>query len=185
MATWEKWTTATKLPADAGVYVLVGTGPLTKLNGSKDRAGLLYVGECSSLRDRLKLRGEGEYAGTFNHHLLYYVLGKAAHAQELGPIELPIGPGMADVREATHLGEPRIFFAPTPNHRELEQLLLIKHFFEFGQFPPFNAHCPSIKSIYDHWEKRPGKKPGWRELWKKLKVDDAWKQLRVKATGKK
>lgn len=183
---------AQKTRGESGVYALVAGTEIRKLK-DHDAAGILYFGGSDDLHDRLRKTGED----LFSHSVLWYVLSSEGHSP-LRPVELPDGTVNQEHPKWPHysrvddpkLSQPGLWVLPIPESSEgdeiswknLEKLLLIKHFFQFGQYPPFNADCPSIKSIYDHWENLPGNKPGWGELWKAVRVDEAWDDLVNNAT---
>ena len=178
---------AQKTRGESGVYALAAGTEIRKLKRPDD-AGILYFGGSGDLHGRLRKTGED----LFNHSALWYVLSSEGYGP-LRPVELPDGTVNQEHPKWPHfsrvddpnLSQPGLWVLPIPESsggdefswKDLEKLLLIKHFFRFGQYPPFNADCPSIKSIYEHWQKRPGPKPGWGTLWKTVRVDEAWGDL--------
>lgn len=166
-----------------GIYALVAGTSIRKLKHCDD-AGILYFGGSDNLHKRLRKTSED----VFDHSSLGWTLSWDEPAGEIGlrPIELPNGtvnksnpkfPAFSKVDDPD-LSQPALWVLPTPREKwkDLEKMLLMKHFFEFGQYPPFNADCPSIKSMYVHWKKRPNDK-GWKEIWGSLGVDRMWTSL--------
>lgn len=194
MNRWKKWASDAPPGAAPGVYVLATGKPIKKVRGS-DPIGILYVGESSNLARRLRLaeRKGGKSGGKptpkeFDHSVLSYLFDTAAKLEGLTlprivlPNEVGSGREWSSVQK---LSQTLLVYTAEEEHEDFEKLLQIQHFLKFGQYPPLNARCPSIKSIYDHWQERPGKKDGWGELWKKLKVDAAWAGLTSEATRTK
>lgn len=172
---WQCWD-VNNLEACPGVYVLATGSKIEKIKGT-DEHGILYVGESSDLKLRLGLVNRGDVS-EFNHSALSYLFdhGAKLNGKQLPRTVLPEQVGrVKEWKVAKKLGRPILLYlqVPTKDRKNVESLLQIEHFLRFGQYPPFNAKCPSIKSIYEEWST--GK--NWGQKWQKLKIKSKWESL--------
>lgn len=166
-----------------GVYALVAAKekyPTVLGRGSR----VLYLGEAKRLNQRIGTRVKGKRS----HSILWYLDDAKCDKTEM-PLELngllkkidnkycPIVYAynlVADPPNRWNNGEHK------PVNKLFEEVLLIQHFFAFGQFPPLNAMSRSIMSIYAFWTEY-----WWRDFWKspenwklpKGVVEKCWKEL--------
>lgn len=182
---WEPWPDDAKKSdwGSPGVYALVATrkGYPTVLD---KKSRVLYIGETGSLYDRLHIRRDKKA----NHHLLWYLNvavedGKSKTASRLNDTLKQVG-DMYDWKVfACKFGKGKIRYHDEKGRKEtkaatemLEELLLINHFFEYGQFPPFNTRARSIKSIAEYWTTTK-QCEWWESYWNDWKVEKCWKGL--------
>lgn len=192
---WNPVVAGQSLPEEPGVYVLVAGKPLRKLGGKKDSTGILYIGSTNNLLRRWPWRKKHE---AYAHHLLGYIAQPNGSSESTLTIRLPKPPTSSEPGDLQHkvvFRNARLFFCKCgkvgekilhpqgkpgasrdSNWSRLEELLLIKHFFTFGQYPPFNAKSPSIKSIHDHWDWE----VWWNWLFVEMEIDGRWDELVIK-----
>lgn len=189
---WEPWPDSVNNLEEwnvPGVYALVATKGAYKTilrGGSR----VLYIGEAKDLSQRI-----GRWVkGKRSHSVLWYLDDAKEVETEmpkelrrlLSEIESTYVPKVyalnleSDPRNDWNKGEHK------PVHKMLEEVLLIQHFFTFGQFPPLNAMTHSIMSIYAYWTT-----DWWQDFWKspenwksrnerklpKGVVENCWKEL--------
>jgi hypothetical protein len=139
------------VPAKPGIYILYQDSPIKKIY-TIDKKGILYIGEASILKTRLKIcksktAWQKWYCKNkdvmFNHSLLTFavdfdnIFNLIAHNEVTGK-------GLLKVNSPLKLS-----YLISKKHKETEKRLLIGHMMLFGQLPPFNIKGPSLKSIWE------------------------------------
>lgn len=165
-----------------GVYALVATKKgYSTLLGKKSR--ILYIGEAGNLYTRLRSRKEDDRP---NHHFLgYWTAAKGNHhlPRELKKVLSKLNKIFDADTYGWKLDKTTEKENPWNNGKHmaprklLEEWLLIKHLFEFGQFPPLNAKVTSIKAIATYWNSWWGKCEKEPSKWRLPDVKECWKQM--------
>lgn len=166
----------------SGVYALIKNPPVIP-----GRSRILYIGSSTVLNSRHRLRVD-DASEKIDHHLLWYIADAAP--DDFGEVNVAL-PALGIPKgesAATHLeGTACVHYQLTPGNdieyewngkrskpkcSMIEELLLIRHFFEYGCYPPFNAKNPSIRSITDWWNEN-----WWQKYWTDYQVEHRWNGL--------
>ncbi len=149
------------VPPKPGIYILYLNDSLKKISDI-DKKGILYIGESSRLRSRLKIVTNPEWkkwydkntVEMFNHPILTFVVDFDSDNFDLFVSNWLIGKGLLKERASLKLK-----YAICRDHKNCEKKLLEGHFMSFGQLPPFNVKGATIKSISEYsdsqWNKLP------------------------------
>ena len=132
---------------------------MRKINGI-DKKGVLYIGEASNLRSRLKIVVRPEWKKDydknkdemFNHLVLTYLVDFD------DDFNLKFNSSILNGVTGKGLLEEDVFlklkYLTCSNHKNIEKKLLQGHFMSFGQLPPFNVRGARLGSIWDSSESR-------------------------------
>jgi hypothetical protein len=141
------------VPSIPGIYVLYLDNPIKKIT-EIDKKGVLYIGESSNLRSRLKIVVRPQWKKwydknrdeMFNHLLLTYAVDFD------DDFNLIISSGLTSkglLKEGSRL---QLKYSISNDHKNIEKKLLKGHFMTFGQLPPFNVRGARLGSIWDSSE---------------------------------
>jgi hypothetical protein len=171
-----------KAPNVPGVYVMASSTAYPTILQNNGSSHVLYVGSAGNLAGRLRRQETGNYS----HHLLGYA---GPSVQETLPQELQATLDAIKRESSWRLfycafgeGKPGLPYTDDKGKlkevswwKTLEDMFLIQHFFQYGQYPPLNASSPGIKSIAaywtDDWWKYYWEHEDWgsQEMWGRLK----------------
>lgn len=143
------------VPSKPGIYILYLNDPISKIS-EIDKKGILYIGESSNLRLRLKTVSRPQWKKDydknkeqmFNHLVLTYAVDFN------DDFDLVIFSGLTGkgvLKEGSLL---KLKYSICSHHKDIEKRLLQGHFMSFGQLPPFNIRGARLGSIWDSTESR-------------------------------
>jgi hypothetical protein len=139
-------------PSKPGIYILYLNDPIRKIN-EIDRKGILYIGESSNLKSRLRIFLKPQWKRwysknkdeMFNHLVLTYVLDFDDDFNLI--LNGVTGKGL--LKENAPL---KLKYSICSDRKNIEKKLLQGHFMLFGQLPPFNIRGARLGSIWDSSE---------------------------------
>jgi len=143
------------VPSKPGIYILYLNNPITKIS-EIDKKGILYIGESSNLRSRLKIvvrpQWKKDYDKNknemFNHLSLTYAVD---FNDDFNLIIFSGLTGKGLLKEGSSL---KLKYSICSHHKNIEKKLLQGHFMSFGQLPPFNTRGARLGSIWDSSDSR-------------------------------
>jgi hypothetical protein len=150
------------VPSKSGIYILYLNSPIKKINDI-DEKGILYIGESSNLKLRLKIVVKPQWKRwyeknkdeMFNHLLLTFAVD---FDDDFNLIVYNGVTGKGLLKENAFL---KLKYSTCSNHENIEKKLLQGHFMLFGQLPPFNIRGATLGSISDSSESRWNKLPNY------------------------
>jgi len=157
------------IPSKPGIYILYLNDPIKTIN-KIDKKGILYIGESSNLKSRLKIvvkpqwkRWYGKNKNEmFNHLLLTYGVDFD------GDFNLIVYNGVTGKGLLKENAFLKLKYSICSDHKNIEKKLLEGHFMSFGQLPPFNIRGASVRSIWESSESRWNKLPNYYKKITKL-----------------
>ena len=143
------------VPSKPGIYILYLNDPINKIS-ELDKKGILYIGESSNLRSRLKIvlrpQWKKDYDKNkdemFNHLVLTYAVD---FNDDFNLIIFSGLTGKGLLKEGSSL---KLKYSICSHHKNIEKKLLQGHFMSFGQLPPFNTRGARLGSIWDSSDSR-------------------------------
>jgi len=144
------------VPSRPGIYILYLKNSIEKLT-EIDKKGILYIGESSNLRSRLKIVVRPQWKGFYEKHkdemFNHLVLTYAVDFDD--EFNLTLNEGLTG---KGLLKKKNVFlklkYSICSDHKKIEKKLLQGHFMLFGQLPPFNVRGARLGSIWDSSEAR-------------------------------
>lgn len=141
------------VPAIPGIYILYLNGAIKKIS-EIDEKGILYIGESSNLRSRLKIVVRPQWKKWYykNKHEMFNHLLLTFAVDFDDDFNLIISSGLTGkglLKEGSRL---QLKYSICNGHKNIEKKLLKGHFMTFGQLPPFNVRGARVGSIWDSSE---------------------------------
>jgi hypothetical protein len=143
------------VPSKPGIYILYQDSPMKKTYNI-DNKGILYIGESSNLKSRLKVTEakpqwkkwyEKNKNIMFNHSLLTFAVDFN------NDFNLIVHNAVTGKGLLTANASLKLKYMISNNHENIESKLLKGHIMLFGQLPPFNIKGPTLRSIWESSDK--------------------------------
>ncbi len=153
---FHSWTSngRNSIPSKSGIYILYLNDQIKKIN-EIDKKGILYIGEASNLKSRLKIvlrpQWKRDYTKKKDEMFNHLVLTYAVDFDDDFNLILNGATGKGLLKENAPL---KLKYSICSDHKNIEKKLLQGHFMSFGQLPPFNIRGARLGSIWDSSEYR-------------------------------
>jgi hypothetical protein len=138
------------VPSKPGIYILYLNDSLQKIT-EIDMKGILYIGESSNLKSRLKLvvrpQWKRWYEKNTDQMFSHPILTFAVDFDD--KYDLMISSGLTSNGLLKKRAFLKLKYAICSDHKNCEKKLLEGHFMSFGQLPPFNVRGATIRSMWD------------------------------------